>query len=114
MKLEIEITTHDRMATFELLEATSLSPGQALELADGLVVNYRGTLVRKSVGWPEVSAFLLAVASNLPASVAADLIWNWLKSKLSSPPERLTIDRTVIEFEEGEVKRVIVEKISER
>lgn len=112
MELEIDITAHDKMGAFDLLDATELLPGLALKLADGLEVHYRGTLVRKAVGWPDVNAFLIAVAVNMPASVVADLVWNWLKSKLGSRPEVLTIDRAVVEFEENEVKRIIVEKIT--
>ena len=110
--VQIEITTHDGLAAFALLDQDHVSAGEDVAVSDALTVTYQGGEAYKSLGLPEVMLFAVAVAQNLPASVAADLIWTWLSTRLKKRPETLRIEREVVEFEEGAVKRIVRERIT--
>ncbi len=67
--------------------------------------------MRKADGFPEVARFALEVASGTISAVAASAFWAWLSAGLKKHPERITIDRTTVEFEEGAIKRIVMERI---
>lgn len=110
--MKIDIIAHDRRALPELLGSNSATSGQSVRINDDLSVTWHSTFIRKEFGVPEIMSFTVDVASNIPAAVAADLIWRWLSSRLKKRPEKVVIERTEVVFEEGAVKRVITERMT--
>ena|ERR1039458_7853480 len=110
--MDILITTHDRDAAFKLLGSESASQGQQVVVGDGILATFRGALMRKAVGFPEVVAFGIAVSAATLANVAANAIWAWLTSKLKERPESVTIDRIEVEFDQGEITKLITERLT--
>lgn len=108
----IEISTHDRHAVFSLLGKDQATAGETIRLADGVDATLHPGMAYKSLGLPEVTGFAVAVVQSMPASVVADIIWNWLSTRLKTRPVTTTIDRLEVEFEEGAVKRLIVERMT--
>jgi hypothetical protein len=111
--MEIRITTFDTLAAFHLLEQQRVTLKDTAELGPGILARYEGTYIRKSVGLPEIATFALTVSSGIALNVAANAIWDWIKG-LRTPPESITIDRQEVEFEEGAIKRVVIEHIEKR
>lgn len=50
-----------------------------------------------------------SAAFNLAANLAADLLYDILKGEKKTT--RLLIEKTIVEIEEGEIKRIIIEKL---
>ena len=68
---------------------------------------------RKSLDWPEIVAFVVTVSASIPPEVAANLITQWLMSMIPRKPEKIVVERTEVEFEEGLIRRIIHEKMSQ-
>ena len=72
--LNIEIETSDRQLAFEMFETKSLVADEShLSLPDGSTVEYAGSLVRKSVGLPEVVSVVITLAGGVGTGVAGQL-----------------------------------------
>jgi hypothetical protein len=109
--MEIWIYTHDRSLAFDLLGKSQACTGDIIELDQEASLTYKGTYMRKASGFPEV---VMLIAS-IPTSIAAGIIANWLWEKLKGRSvTQIEIDRTIVEFEEGEIKRVIHEKATKK
>ena len=105
--MNIEIDTNDNQLSYELMnkeikDGVSLSKGEKIEF-DGITVTYNGTIIRKAVDIPSTIQLAVSFAS----SVAAGVIANWLYDKIHRKAGKLTIDGTVVEFDKGEITRII-------
>ena len=116
--MEIQIHTYDNRVAFALFgsplkdgQTVELKSGQAVEVATGIEAEYLHCEKKYALGWPEIVAFVVTVSAAIPPSVAASLITEWLLFKIPRKPEKIVIERNELEFEEGEIKRVIQEKI---
>jgi hypothetical protein len=109
--MQIEITTHDRQADYDLMQSSSLSRGAKVQIGDGVALSYEGALLRKAEGFPSVIALAAEFGVAVTAQIAANAIWAYLASRLKKPPVKLTIEHIDVEFEEGKVKRLIVETL---
>jgi hypothetical protein len=105
----IEIETDDTRRALDLALdlCGSMRAGEKLQIADGATLTYEGTIERRAFGMPAEVTFALTLAANVPAGVVA----NWLYAKLRGKAKRLRIDRTEIEVNEGEIRRILREKI---
>ena len=113
--MQIDIHTHDKQLAYDLLGRTSIQSGDQLSLADGVTLEFQRTTKRYSIDLPDVVTFALTVIGSVPAAVAADLLTDWIREKLSSRAERIDIDREEIEFDDEErVRRIVREKITHR
>ncbi|MGZ3343904.1 MAG: hypothetical protein ACXU82_04670 [Caulobacteraceae bacterium] len=110
-KMELAITTRDRHAEFDLFDTTTMNQTTTAVLMEGVTVKYEGTLMRKALDFPSVIELSVSFGGGVASSIVASAIWEWLRKKLKKAPERLEIDRVFVEFEEGEVKRLIRERI---
>lgn len=109
--MQIEVTTSDRTAEFDLFETTSIKQGTAIDLGSGITVGLRGSLVRKGGDFPNVFSLVVSFGGSVASSLVANVIWEWLMRGLKQRPKSISIDRTTVEFEEDAVKRVITEKL---
>jgi hypothetical protein len=109
--VEVWIHTHDRSLAFDLLGKSQLRAGDVIGLGQGVFLTYEGTYARKALGFPEI----VMLSASIPTGVAAGIIANWLWEKLRGRNiTQIEIDRTMVEFEEGEIKRVIHEKVTKK
>jgi hypothetical protein len=112
MKIEIGIATKDRGLSSSILNHPKMfTAGQTkVEIPGGGALVWEGEEMAKAgVDLPRVVQFSLEVG----AGVASGLIVNWLWDRLKGKQvTAITMDRTTVEFTEGEIKRVVQEKIS--
>ena len=107
--MEIWIHTHDGSLAFDLLGKSQVCAGDIIDLEQGVSLTYKGTYGRKALGFPEI----IMLSAYIPTGIAAGVLANWLWGKLRGRNiTQIEIDRTTVEFEKGEIKRVIHEKIT--
>jgi len=110
MKIPLQIETHDKRLGFDIAgKGNTLSSGAVVEAPGGVRVEYHGSLVRKSFGFPEVLQFIVDASVN----VELGLFSAWLYDKVRNKEvERITIRRTEItEISEGNIRQVLEEEI---
>lgn len=59
--------------------------------------------------WGPAGEFLIAFASGVSATLVANWIWDAIKR--NPKPTIVSVDRVTVEFEEGAIKRLIMERI---
>lgn len=105
----LHIETHDRHLGFEIAESSSLKSGMRIQAPGGVSLQYEGSLVRKSVGIPEVLQFIV------DASISTDLglFGAWLYDKVKSKEvERIIINRRVVtEITADGIRQVLEEEV---
>jgi len=112
MEIRVEIETFDKDLDFDLFGTKTLSKGMQKTIAEGVSVAYEYTEYRKAVGFADIIHVIVTIGRDVPIGVAAGLIATWLYDKLKGRKvEKLKIERTEIEVDKGEIKRVIMEKI---
>ena len=107
MKLEMEIHTNDIGLICDLLEKEgSIGENDEIKISNHAKLIYKGYLFQKGIGIPDIHLFILSFSSG----VAGGVIANWVYDKLRGKKvERLVFERTEVEVERGEIKRVINE-----
>ena len=93
----------------ELLDHPSeFGPGAAVTGPGGAVLKLESMETRRSLDAGVVVQLLLTFA----ATVSANVLAAWLHDKLKSArARRMWIDRTEIELDQGEIERIVREKI---
>ena len=109
--MEISIYTHDNRLAFDLLGKSQAHAGDLIELGQGVSLSYKGTSIRKALGFPEI----IMLSASIPTGVVAGILANWLWEKLKDRKvTKIEIDRTTVELDKGEIKRVIEERITKK
>ncbi len=111
MELDIDIFTTEKNLASHLLEKENPSKGDETEMSGGFTVKYPRMQPVKKAGEEEGIRILLDLVTSVGGGVAANWIWDKIKDK---DVEKLIIEREVVEKEEGEIKRVIKEKIEKK
>lgn len=113
MKIAIEITTKDRNLTSWLLgDPKTLRVGETkVEIPNGdAALVFEGEEFRKAgIDLPRVVEFSLTLGTAVGSGVVANWLWDKLKGRQITA---ITIDKTSVEFEEGQVKKIVTERIS--
>jgi len=111
MEYHIEIIGLSPLDAFKLFgQEGSLKSGSAIEIPEVGRIVYQGMIERRTVGAEAVLELLLELGAAAGTGVAANFIYDKLKRKNS----RIRIDRTEIEFEKGEIKRILNEKFEKK
>lgn len=106
--MNIEIHTYDGRLVYELLGKSSATVDDEIQISDQIKLRYDGSYIRKAIGFPEIARFVLTFASGAATGVAG----NWLYDKLKGRKiEKLVIEKTEVEIDRGEIKKVISEKL---
>lgn len=107
--MNIEIHPHDRFLAFDLAGTPSIDVGDEIQIADQVKLSFKSAHdIGKAFYLPEIVYFTLTFGSGVAAGVAA----NWLYDKLKSKRiKKLIIERTEVEIDQGEIKRVIEERL---
>ena len=108
MNVPVFIDTEDRGLAHHLLGSSVAQIGDEIHVSDDITVTYQGTIERKALGFPETIELVIYIASTVAVGVAANWIYDKLKGKNIT---RLQIKNKVVEFDEGEIKRIIEETI---
>jgi hypothetical protein len=109
MNYHIDISGLSPLDAFLLFgNGTTLESGATIDLPEGGRLQYCGMIERRAVGAEGIVKLVLEIGSAVGAGVAANYIYDKLRRKNS----RITIDRTEIEFEEGQIKKFLQEKIT--
>ena len=110
--IDIDIHTFNSGVLSELM-GTMPTGGASPEFDRGIRVKYRGHETTRSAT-PQIPDIIMFAVS-VPTSLAAGLFVHWLWEKLKGRSiERIEIDRTTVEFSEGEITRIFQERISGR
>jgi len=108
-KIAFQIETTYPDLPSEFVKAKSPAPGVGYPIPEVGTLIYQPTIKRKSLGGGEIFEFVLTFSSGVASGVVA----NWLYSTLRSRVSSLTINRVEVQIDEGEIKRVIEEQISQ-
>jgi hypothetical protein len=112
MKLNLEIETFDRPILNEIFNEPVMAEAKPIELGDGITLKGLTWRIRKGGGLPDAVTLVVEFGLGVSSSVVATLITNWLW-KLKMRVERVTIERTEIEFDSAEnIKKIVTEKLS--
>jgi len=105
--MNIEIDTKNKTLVYELLEKeigkSSLSRGEVITIDDKIKVVYQGELIKLAVGEPST----IQLAITFVAGIASSYVGTWLYNKINGKAEKLRINYTEVEIDEGEITRVI-------
>ena len=107
MKYEIEITGLSPLDVFEIFgDGKSLNSNTMLRLSEGIELHYRGMVENRAFGADGIVELLLEISTGIGIGLAATYIYNKLKRNNG----RIKIERQEVEFEEGQIKKVLIEK----
>lgn len=111
MEYHIEIIGLSPLDAFKLFgQEGSLKSGSAIEIPEVGRIVYQRMIERRTLGAEAVVELLLELGAAVGTGVAANFIYDKLKRKNS----RIRVDRTEIEFEKGEIKRILSEKFEKK
>jgi hypothetical protein len=109
VQIPIEIETQDKKLAFDLAsEDNRLKTGQMIQVPGNVMLEYSGSIVRRSFGIPEV----LTLVAHVAGTVEVGLFTAWLWSKLENKEvEKITIRRRVVtEITEEGIRQVVEEE----
>jgi hypothetical protein len=111
--VDLIVYAHGGRPLAELTRLLGVPEGATIALAKDVHLMSLGPLLPRSQDAPGVFRFLLNVGQDVTASVAAAVAANWLYRKLKHrrPNVKISIEKTVVEMEAGQIKRVIEEKL---
>ena len=107
--MEIRIETTDQALSADLMSI------DAVEFEHGVSLRYGGQVVCEASGIPDIIVLIATVPmiANVPMNVGVSVIVNWIWEHLKGRDVTgLEIDRTIVEFDKGEITRVILEHIA--
>lgn len=124
--LRIDVYTTDRTVKYLLFDLSPQGQDQfpddvKVALEDGTSIVYHHKVYDQGRAYhfvmpglpPETFTLVVSLSATIAISVGTSLLstWIWEKLKKSKNSTRIEIDRTEVELDEGEIKRVINEKI---
>jgi hypothetical protein len=102
--MDIEIHTYDKDLVFDL---PSASVHDEIQVPDQIELIYEESYIQKAVDSLAIDYYVLTFGS----CVAAGVVANWLYDRLKGKKiEKLVIERTEVEIDQGAIKKVIEEK----
>jgi len=112
MKIKVNILTDESRLSSEVMQSASLSAGETkIAGPGGVVLTWEGEDFAKAAGIPHLIHFAVETGSGVASGLIAAWLWDRLKGKSI---RSVTIDRTVVDFDEGKIKRVLQEHIDSR
>jgi len=118
LDVEIHIQTLDRNLRYDLLEKSkaldTLGIDDEFEIADEIVVTYKGTTLREEIESPDTIKFVLSIGAGVVGETAAGVVANWLYQKLKSRKgtiRRIMIGSKEVAVEVGRIMQALEEKM---
>jgi len=112
--IDLIVYTHDGRPLTELTRRMKVAEGTTIELAEHVRLLYLGPVPLRSQGAPGILRFLLSVGQSVTVAAAASVTTDWLHGKLKHrrPAVSISVEKTVVEVEAGQIERVIKEKLT--
>lgn len=109
--IPLHIETNDRRLGFEIADSSSIASGLTINAPGGVMLRYKGSLVRKAVGIPEVLQFVVDATINIDLGLFATWLYDKVKGK---DVERIIINRRVVtEITPQAIRQVLEEEIKQ-
>jgi len=102
--LEVEATRGVLLA-HELFGSSKT--GSTISLPGDAVLELQDVIERRSLDVPS----LVTLALTIPTGIASSLLANWIYDKFKGRAKTLRIDRAEVTFDEGEIEKILVERI---
>jgi len=107
MKINIEVDTYDKRLTTDILGKKSISSGDKRDIYKNTTMVYQLTLKKFSIEEPDTVIFTLDVGGNIATNTS--IFATWLHDNLKDRAVKLKINRTEVEIDEEEIKKIINE-----
>jgi len=108
VQVAIEIETSGPLLAFDLLGGPkTLSVGAKASLPGGAVLRLHEMREHRAADFPTLLQLGLSFGTGAAASLAA----SWLYDKLKGRARALRIERMEVQIEEGQIRKVLVERI---
>jgi len=112
MIISVDIESFDRQLPFLISDSNSMQRGMVIDVPGGAQLHFKGTLVRKAIGIPEISQYILQLAVDIDVGLFSAWLYDKLRSR--SVERALIIRVEILEITENNIRRVISEQIEER
>jgi len=106
-EIKVEIATRDIKLSFDLFETREIKQGMERQIALNLIMRSEGGMFAAAEGSPEI----IYLAFEIGKDVAIGVLAAWLYDKLKGRAEKLRIEGIDVQIDEGEIKRVLIERI---
>ena len=107
MKINIEVDTYDKRLTTDILGKKSISSGDKRDIYKNTTLEYQLILKKFSIEEPDTILFTLDVEGDIGTNTS--IFATWLRDNLKDRAEKLRVNRTEVEIDEGEIKKTINE-----
>lgn len=116
MELGIEIETHDRSLSFDLLEAEQLSCMETTkDLGNGVTIKYNFEVLRKAGDLPIILNIAAFLGQNIALPVAVGILSSYLYDKLKNRKvEQLKIAGNSIEINKQDIEQLLLLILKEK
>ncbi len=94
------------------MEMVNSQPVEPVTIEEGVSVTWQVPMF-KSAGIPKMIDVVIQVLEAVPAGVAANIITGWIMNRFKGRAEKIVIAHQEIEFDEGKVKRIVFETITQ-
>lgn len=105
MEIPFQIETHDRMVSYDLLEAKEIQLGQQKIISEGVSIRVEGLRVRKAFGLPEIVNMTLMIGQNVALPIALGILSSYLYDKLKNRKDT----NIIINYSHVEIKAEKIE-----
>ena len=107
MKINIEVDTYDKLLTTDILGRKSISSGDKIDIYRNMALEYQLTLKKFSIEEPDTVIFTLDVEGDVATNTS--IFATWLHDNLKNRAVKLKINRTEVDVDEEEIKKIINE-----
>lgn len=111
MEVSIEIESYDNMLEYAMLDVSQIQVPMEKEFGPNLIIRHNGRFVRKGLGLPDILRYIATIRDVTTGMTSVLVLTDWLYKKLKGKASKLTIDGIDVRMEEGEIKRVLIDKI---
>ena len=107
MKINIEVDTYDKQLTTDILGRKSISSGDKIDIYRNMALEYQLTLKKFSIEEPDTVIFTLDVEGDVATNTS--IFATWLHDNLKNRAVKLKINKTEVDVDEKEIKKIINE-----
>jgi len=115
MQVKIEIETEDKTLVSDLFGSHAVLRGVSTKkVTDGVSIRFNGIVLREAIAIPDLIKITLLITEKVALPVAVGLFSSWLYDRLKNRRvRRISIERTEVKLDKGEIERILLEKIKE-
>jgi len=110
--VKLDVLSDEPLLSSDVMQSKTLSSGETKAQGPGdAVLTWEGEDFAKAAGIPHLIHFALDVGSGIASGLMTAWVWDKFKGKSI---RSISIDRTLVEFDEGKIKRVLQERIEKK